>query len=50
MSWIGFWAFFLFASLAVYSVMVLVVGVRALADIRRLFGLDRDPPGPTQGA
>jgi hypothetical protein len=48
MSWIGFWAFFLFASLAIYAVMVVVVGIRAFFDVRRLFGLE-DRGGPPEG-
>jgi hypothetical protein len=42
MSWTGFWGLFLVASLALYAVIVLAVGIGAFFDVRRLFATARE--------
>ncbi|HVS14136.1 MAG TPA: hypothetical protein VMV46_09445 [Thermoanaerobaculia bacterium] len=37
MSWVGFWGIFLVASLALYALVVVAVGIGAFFDVRRLF-------------
>jgi hypothetical protein len=42
--WLGFWTFLLFASIAVFAILAVVVAIGGFFDIRSLFKMLKESP------